>query len=326
MVEMIEMAAGKVTHHAAGQEIRRNLELTPEEADLVDMHSFLNVLNVICAELQLMALTRELPEGPLTAGLNRLEAFAESLAKPDLALQHLEKSHELVGIVRRAVKDFALRHGLLDDLAMIESIENLESVFKVFSVRVEEYLRFLHHRDDWIPFRIAELREKFMLFFSAVEKNSHGRYRLVFNIASQTEKDYLVRFDVQSFRGESILMPPRLEDVMRDLLANARKYTAPGGTIDAGLVEDPDGLLFVCEDTGCGIPADEIEAVIGFGVRGSNVAERRTHGGGFGLTKAYTFVRRHQGRFWIRSTVGEGTRISFWLPLRSAKTVGFSPS
>jgi signal transduction histidine kinase len=297
-----------------GKEITVDLQLSEKEVGIVDMHSFLNVLNVLSAEMQLMALSKDLPEDKLNPALDRLEAFAQTLPYPEKALSELEKAEELVGLLRQSAISFAKDNDLLDDLETIQSIENLESVFKVLHVRTAEYLRCLHHRDSWVAFRIAELREKFMLFFSAVEKNSHGRYGLVFNIAGQSERDYLVRLDMHSFRGEHILMPPLLEDVMRDLLANARKYTQPGGSITAGLEERPEGLCFVCEDSGCGIPEGEMDAVVGFGVRGSNVLDKKTHGGGFGLTKAYLFVKRQKGRMRIDSQLGRGTRVTLWLP------------
>jgi hypothetical protein len=46
-----------------------------------------------------------------------------------------------------------------------------------------------------------------------------------------------------------------------------------------------------------GIAENEIEHIIEFGVRGSNVTSRRTMGGGYGLTKAYFFTKQFGGTF-----------------------------
>jgi|TARA_B110000495_G_scaffold26582_1_gene19592 sensor histidine kinase regulating citrate/malate metabolism len=51
----------------------------------------------------------------------------------------------------------------------------------------------------------------------------------------------------------------------------------------------------VVEDTGCGIPEDEIRGVVKWGVRGSNVLHIKSNGGGFGLTKAYIATRDMEG-------------------------------
>jgi hypothetical protein len=49
-----------------------------------------------------------------------------------------------------------------------------------------------------------------------------------------------------------------------------------------------------------GIDEEEISHIIEFGVRGSNVANRRTMGGGFGLTKAYFFTKQFDGSFRVK--------------------------
>jgi len=117
-----------------------------------------------------------------------------------------------------------------------------------------------------------------------------------------------------------IHMPAVFQDVMRDLLANARKYTQPGGTITAGLHDSGTHLRFVVADTGRGIPPGEIQSVVEFGRRGSNTQDRPTRGAGIGLTKAYYVTRKFGGRMFVQSTgvPGEGTRIEIRLPLPPA--------
>ena len=102
--------------------------------------------------------------------------------------------------------------------------------------------------------------------------------------------------------------------MFRDLIANARKYTPPGGIINAGLRDDGKQITLVVEDNGMGIPTDEIEKVVDFGYRATNARDRRTCGDGFGMTKAYATVRRFNGRFWIKSSVGAGTKITIRIP------------
>jgi signal transduction histidine kinase len=70
----------------------------------------------------------------------------------------------------------------------------------------------------------------------------------------------------------------------------------------------------VVEDDGRGIPADEVARVVEFGYRASNVLDKATKGGGFGLTKAYHTVTRLGGTLDITSTVGQGTRVALEIP------------
>ena len=102
---------------------------------------------------------------------------------------------------------------------------------------------------------------------------------------------------------------------MRDITANARKYTKPGGRISCSLVMNESGLEMTVTDNGRGIPEKEIEKVVDFGFRGSNTAAAETKGGGYGLTKAYYFCKKAGGRMWIDSQLGAGTTIRIIIPL-----------
>ncbi|MFW5828525.1 MAG: ATP-binding protein [Alkalispirochaeta sp.] len=86
-------------------------------------------------------------------------------------------------------------------------------------------------------------------------------------MAEHEEGDYLVHFGITSEAESSEYRPAIFQDVMRDLLANARKYTPPGGKITAGLHNSNSELRFVVQDTGAGTPAEEIQNLVTFGTR-----------------------------------------------------------
>jgi signal transduction histidine kinase len=66
----------------------------------------------------------------------------------------------------------------------------------------------------------------------------------------------------------------------------------------------------------------EVERVVEYGRRASNVGNTKTMGGGFGLTKAYLVARQFGGRMWIETELGRGTRVEIALPSRSGETRG----
>jgi signal transduction histidine kinase len=77
-------------------------------------------------------------------------------------------------------------------------------------------------------------------------------------------------------------------------------------------------MRLVVEDSGLGIPADEISKVVEFGYRASNSKSPSTRGGGFGLSKAYYLTKIFGGKMFIDSPVpgrNNGTKISIRLPL-----------
>ena len=166
----------------------------------------------------------------------------------------------------------------------------------------------------WLNFDITELKRDIHNFFSAVEKNAKGRYHIVYDITKHNTKGYYVSLNFSGLDEGFIRMPGIMRDVMRDLLANARKYTEPGGRIYASIRENKKDVRIEVEDTGMGIPADEIEKVVNYGQRASNVKDYRTMGGGFGLTKAYVCTKRFDGRMWIKSELGKYTKIRILIP------------
>jgi signal transduction histidine kinase len=69
-------------------------------------------------------------------------------------------------------------------------------------------------------------------------------------------------------------------------------------------------------DEGEGIPPEELPRVTGKFYRGKSVAEK-VKGSGLGLYLSKYFIELHQGRLEIKSEVGKGTEVSFWLPISS---------
>lgn len=288
--------------------------LTPGEASLVDLHSVLNVLNVLYGELYLLGDALG-AEAALAPALARCEAIRADLADPAASLRHAESiGAEAEAILAAVDAARRTRPEAAHQPLVVESVANIRSVFEVLTVRARELLARARAPGEWIEASIEELRADFRQVFAAIERNSHGRYRIIYNLAQQESADYYVDFAIESDNGRSVVLPLLFKDVMRDLMANARKYTPLGGTISAGLYETDDRLKFSVQDTGCGIPPAELATVVHYGRRGSNVAHVRTMGGGFGLTKAFLVTKQFGGRFWIRSELDVGTRIRIEIP------------
>lgn len=294
-------------------EITRDIDLSEEDAAKMELHSFLNIMNILMGELQVIRLDLGQPEAlgeSFRMAESALAGIRSGRLTQDLALELSSVSFFFVREAREAMEKLET-----PNLELEESVANVVSILGVASVRLREYFDRVKLGLQWRPHPIERLTENFMKFFAAVEQNSRGRYHIIFNVATKEENDYLVNLRIEASDGrDAVLMPPVMQDVFRDLIANARKYTQPGGRISAGLYEDGRELRIVVEDTGCGIPEDEIERVIEFGFRGRLTRDRATMGGGFGLTKAYVTTRRLGGRMWVDSKEGEGTRVTIRIP------------
>lgn len=296
-------------------EITSPITCTMEEESLLDMHSVLNVFNVIAGEITLLSYHLGWIDA-LDRLRERVVDAANQLRDPNLAHKTVEQVEAFITDIDTTLQDALRSRSRNDDVAR-ETRANLASVFDILRVRAREIVARHENPDAWVSHDVAELQTSFTRVLQAIEQNSHGGYRIVYNIAEHEEGNYLVNFQITSATHPTILMPAVFQDVARDLLANARKYTTPGGRINGGLYNTGEELRCVVEDSGIGIPADEISQVVAFGVRGSNLDQRETRGGGFGLTKAYYITRRFGGRMWIesRTSAPSGTRIEIRIPV-----------
>lgn len=305
-------------------EITIDLPFDPEQVSLLDMHSVLNVLNVVQYELVLLGEKLEYPS-ELDDLIDATAQAGEDLVDPDKALLHIQTIADFTRKVEEVIQGLKPLAGKKGEEQMLSRTRgNLTGIFEVLKVRAQEILARQSNPRAWEWHDLTRLRDNFTQVFKAIERNSKGGYHIVHNLAQHEEGDYLVHFDISSEDGLHVRMPSVFQDVMRDLLANARKYTPPGGTITAGLADEKDELRFVVSDTGCGIPGNEVAEVVKFGYRASNVQDRPTRGGGFGLTKAYYTTRTFGGRMWIESPVDQnrGTRVEIRLPRKEEEEKG----
>ncbi len=295
-------------------EITTPLELSDEESALIDMHSFINVMNVLSTELLIL--------GSMLGSIDALEASRDRVWALLLAFSVTENAAHIAttvdeheAFIRADIEAALDAHPRMRTHPNVaESLANIDSVFETLHQRSDELLDRLGSPEQWEPIEVESVTSNLKAFFDAVAQNSKGKYHIVYDVTQAGDDAYAVRFDIDAATQSTITMPPVFQDVLRDLAANARKYTDPGGMIEIGIHESDETLRFAVRDTGRGIPADEIESVIGFGERASNVHDKRTKGGGFGLTKAYQVTKEFGGRMWIASEEGEGTTIRIVIP------------
>ncbi|UYN90501.1 MAG: HAMP domain-containing protein [Anaerolineales bacterium] len=109
----------------------------------------------------------------------------------------------------------------------------------------------------------------------------------------------------------------RLRQVLLNLMANAIKYTKPGGVVTVNLSKDEASAQLAVKDTGLGIPAEDLPHVFERFYRGDKSRSRSKDGAGFGLglSIAYWIVRNHGGDIEVKSRVSRGSTFTVRLPL-----------
>lgn len=107
----------------------------------------------------------------------------------------------------------------------------------------------------------------------------------------------------------------RLEQVVVNLLQNARKYSPAEAPIHVRLESGRDLARISVQDHGIGIPAEDLPHIFDRFHRASNVDFHGVAGLGLGLYIARGIVEAHGGRLTVDSIAGEGSTFTIHLPL-----------
>jgi signal transduction histidine kinase len=115
----------------------------------------------------------------------------------------------------------------------------------------------------------------------------------------------------------------KIAHILGNLLGNAIDFTLPDGRVwircsRAASTDRGHVLLIEVGDTGIGIAPEHHELVFREFAQVDASASRQHHGTGLGLAIARKFVELHDGRLWVESALGTGSRFFFTLPVRSA--------
>ncbi len=106
----------------------------------------------------------------------------------------------------------------------------------------------------------------------------------------------------------------KVEKVLYNLIANAFKFTPPGGKVTLRVHEQQQHLIFRLTDTGRGIAKDEQEKIFDYYYQ-SETEDHPEPGSGIGLALSHRLVQQHGGDIRVKSTLGVGTEFEFYIKL-----------
>jgi PAS domain S-box-containing protein len=163
--------------------------------------------------------------------------------------------------------------------------------------QVIEIGSFLNQLSDDLKFSAAKKRLRFSFQFGSnqlISKEIEGQ--------KQINPLYYIYAD-----------PDRLREVITNLFDNALKYTEEG-SITIGLTANNQIVQISVQDTGIGIPAEDIEHLFQKFYRVDNSETRTVGGTGLGLFISRKIIELYNGRIWVKSELGKGSTFYISLP------------
>ena len=151
----------------------------------------------------------------------------------------------------------------------------------------------------------------------SLQKDRHDIVAVLNKLISQYQKEcktHRFETDLPGKPVELIVDVGKFVQVMENLLVNAVKFSSKGSIIQLGCEMSARELQLSVKDRGCGMTAEQAKRVFDkfYRVDSSNTAKA---GLGLGMSIAKNIVEGHGGRIWVESELGQGTTVSFTLPL-----------
>ncbi len=154
---------------------------------------------------------------------------------------------------------------------------------------------------SFAPADLVELTQRAAAAFEPLVQQAGLEYEVTCDELSQP-----VYVDVESY-----------EKIVLNLVSNAFKYTT-AGKIAVRLQQHARGVRLVVEDTGVGMPQEELPRIFERFHRVRNSAGRSIEGTGIGLALTRELVEMHGGTIEARSELGRGSRFVVELPFGRA--------
>ncbi len=128
-------------------------------------------------------------------------------------------------------------------------------------------------------------------------------------------QDISLELEVEETLPAVVADPDRMAQVLDNLLNNAIRYTPAGGRVILAAKSSQDCVRLVVQDSGPGIPEEELPNIFERFYKGDKSRQRLDEGGtGLGLAIAKSIVEAHGGQISAESQPGQGVTFNIDLP------------
>jgi PAS domain S-box-containing protein len=133
--------------------------------------------------------------------------------------------------------------------------------------------------------------------------------------AALAEKKIALEFRFPPDIEALVVDQTRFKQILINLVSNAVKFSHPEGTVTVSFQRVDNDLQFSVKDEGIGIPPEDVAGLFRPFKQAQNGRDVNREGIGLGLAITKKLVDLHGGTIWVESEAGQGTTVSFRIPL-----------
>ncbi|PKO09239.1 MAG: hypothetical protein CVU40_10875 [Chloroflexi bacterium HGW-Chloroflexi-2] len=270
---------------------------------------------------------KERQQNEITIEINPNKLFVQAIAKPldeifsggvllviqDLTrVRQLEKirsdfvsnvSHELRTPIAsiKALSDTLQEGALEDPPAARRFLNRMDVEIDNLTQMVQELLELSKIESGRVPLRKIKISPR-VLVDQAIERMQVQAERSGLSLSSE----------IPDFLPEILVDPDKIGQVFVNLLHNAIKFTPPGGIIKVRVQDNLSDITFSVEDSGIGIDSISVNRI--FERFYKTDPARSTGGTGLGLSITRHIIEAHNGKVWVESKLGTGSKFFFSIP------------
>ena len=282
----------------------------------------------------------------LLSPIKGMTTAAEAMADGDFSRKIVVESEDEIGILATTFNDMATQiETMLEELKKAEMVrrefvanvshelrtpltsirtyaETISDTQEIPQETEEEFLRVIINESDRMTKIVQDLLElsRFdsgtsVLTFEkfSIERSVRDVHAAIALEAKRRNQELNLELEwkLPDIKGDRA----RIEQVLMNIMSNALKYTPDEGRIDIYSGSLGGKVWVRIEDTGIGIPKEDIARVFDRFYRVDKARSRESGGTGLGLSIAKEIITKHGGDIEIESVQGKGTAITVKLPI-----------
>lgn len=209
----------------------------------------------------------------------------------------------------------------------LEAVKN-DTYFKKFPATLREYVDEVYNNNERVLALVRDLLSVSRIDQGRVKDNPHNVdiNELMESIVNEMKilakkRNIKLELKVKIKQSTNIFIDAaRLREVVENLIMNALQYNKPNGSVTVTLSKlKSDVIKITVQDTGIGIPVDDINKLFFKFFRSEKGTATNAEGSGLGLYVAKSYVTAWGGDISVESKVGEGSTFTVTLPNKFQK-------